>query len=551
MRIGIDFDNTIACYDRSFQGVATTMGFSLVEGASSKSAIKQLILESDDGDSNWQRLQGQVYGKHMLCAEIFPGFLEFLYLCRARGYRVYVVSHKSEFGHFDAERIPLRDQARKWMEINRLFEGDTPLVARGDVFFEPTREAKVARIRMLQCTHFIDDLPEVFQEWGFPEATKKILFAPSGDGVGTSEQSVFASWRELSVALLGALTDAEMTGMVARRFSELDVQGVELRNGGGNSRLYRVSLRSAPGALALKVYPDRQHDTRTRLQTEFAACEELGRLGYPMPKAYAADFALNWGLYEWVEGCLIASEDEHFLTDAVGFIERLYFDSRNGAFNHASHQWGLASEACLSGIEIVRQIEVRLRRLVAEKSPELQYFLSEEFEPLFTSATDCAQAICGEQFATELPQELQIASPSDFGSHNALRLYDGRTLFLDFEYFGWDDPVKLAADFYWHPAMNLGDGAKSIWLLHCHRIFRRDPSFQLRLASYLPLFGLRWSLIILNEFLPRNAAVRVYADPLKANELANIRMAQLDKSAVLLRQIKEMVYELRSTVAAP
>ncbi len=551
MRIGIDFDNTIACYDRSFRKVADMMGLAMGSKINSKSTIKYHILQSASGDLDWQRLQGQVYGKYMLSAEIFPGFLEFLYLCRARGHRVFVVSHKSEFGHFDTERIPLRDQARKWMEINRFFDGDTPLVANSDVYFEPTREAKVARISKLKCTHFIDDLSEVFEEQGFPKATKKILFAPGGDGAGNYEEPIFTSWRELSAALLGAVTEEEMTEIVARRFSQLDLRGVELRKGGGNSRLYRLSLGASHGALALKVYPDRQHDVRTRLQTEFAACEELGRLGYPIPKAYAADPVLNWGLYEWVEGTLIASEDEHFLTDAVGFIERLYSDSRNGVFNHASQQWGLGSEACLSGIEIVHQIEIRLGRLVAEKSPELQYFLHEEFKPLFASATECAQAICGEQFATELPQELQIASPSDFGSHNALRLFDGRTLFLDFEYFGWDDPVKLASDFYWHPAMNLGGGARSIWLSHCHRIFRKDPSFQLRLASYLPLFGLRWSLIILNEFLPRNAAVRVYADPRKANELANIRMAQLDKSAVLLRQIKEMVYELRSTVAAP
>jgi len=369
--------------------------------------------------------------------------------------------------------------------------------------------------------------------------------------VGTYEQPVFASWRELSAALLGTATEAEMTSMAARRFSGLDVQRVELHKGGGNSQIYRLSVGTPNGALALKVYPDRQHDTRNRLQTEFTACKELGRLGYPVPGAYAADPILNWSLYEWVEGTLIDSEDERFLTEASDFIERLYSDSRNGAFSHEPHQWGLASEACLSGTEIVRQIEGRLRHLVAVNSPELQQFLEYEFQPLFANATTSAQANCGEVFATELAQELRIASPSDFGSHNALRKSDGRTMFLDFEYFGWDDPVKLASDCYWHPAMNLGDGAKACWLSHCHRIFLADASFQQRLASYLPLFGLKWSLIILNEFLPRNAAVRVHADPRKANDLASIRMAQLDKSAALLRQIKEMVYELGSAVATP
>jgi hypothetical protein len=550
MRIGIDFDNTIARYDFSFQEVATKMGLAAA-GARSKSAIKQTILERSGGDLDWQRLQGQVYGKYMLRAEVFPGFLEFLYLCRARGHRVFVVSHKSEFGHFDAERVPLRDQARKWMEVNNLFGGERPLIAMGDVYFEPTREAKVARIKELQCTHFIDDLVEVFEESDFPEAVQKILFAPSVEGGGTGEPPGFTSWRELSSALLGTVAEADMIDMAIQRFSELDVKGVELRKGGGNSRLYRLSVGTAHRALALKVYPDRQRDTRDRLHTEFSACKVLGRLGYPVPGVYAADYALDWGLYDWVEGVFVDSCDECFLTEAAGFVERLYADSRNGAFSNDSRQWGLASEACLSGAEIVSQIEGRLRRFVAVKSPELRYFLEKEFQPLFEIATASAQANCGKLFFTELAQELRIASPSDFGSHNALRSSDGRVLFFDFEYFGWDDPVKLTSDFYWHPAMNLGEGAKACWLAHCHRIFCADASFERRVAFYLPLFGLKWCLIILNEFLPRNAAARIHADPRKANDLTRICAAQLEKSEALLRQIKEKLHEHGSAVVAP
>jgi hypothetical protein len=534
----------MACYDRSFKEGAALMGYSVRSGPISKSTIKQRMLENVGGELEWQRLQGQVYGKYMLRAEIFPGLVEFLYLCRARGHQLFVVSHKSEFGHFDDARIPLRDQARKWMQVNGIFAGDPPLIAIDDVYFEPTREAKVARIQKLGCTHFIDDLPEVFEEKSFPKVTTKILFAPGSNGMDRREQQVFASWRELGAALLGTESEVEMATMVARRFPELGVKKAELRTGGGNSRLYRLGMDNKKSVLALKVYPDRQHDTRSRLQTEFYACKELERLGYPVPKPYEADATLNWGLYEWVDGDLIDQEDERFLAEAAGFIERLYLDSRNGSFSHASNQWGLASEACLSGAEIVRQIEGRLSRLIAIKSPLLQQFLDEEFQPVFASATANAREKCGDLFVAEIAQELRIASPSDFGSHNALRSSDGRTLFLDFEYFGWDDPVKLVADYYWHPAMCLGPSAKARWLAQCNRIFRADVFFERRLLSYLPLFGLKWSLIILNEFLPRNVAVRLHADPHKAGDLTRIRTAQLKKSVALLQQIKEKLHEL-------
>ena len=53
----------------------------------------------------------------------------------------------------------------------------------------------------------------------------------------------------------------------------------------------------------------------------------------------------------------------------------------------------------------------------------------------------------------ELPVEQRTLSPSDFGFHNALRRPDGRVVFLDLEYFGWDDPAKMISDFLLHPAL--------------------------------------------------------------------------------------------------
>ena len=44
-------------------------------------------------------------------------------------------------------------------------------------------------------------------------------------------------------------------------------------------------------------------------------------------------------------------------------------------------------------------------------------------------------------------------SPSDFGFHNALATPGGRLVFIDFEYAGWDDPAKLANDFFCQPAV--------------------------------------------------------------------------------------------------
>ena len=99
-----------------------------------------------------------------------------------------------------------------------------------------------------------------------------------------------------------------------------------------------------------------------------------------------------------------------------------------------------------------------------------------------------------------LPKTKQTLSPSDFGFHNSILRSDGALCFLDLEYFGWDDPVKLIADFIWHPAMMLSDDHKKLWLENSFMIFKNTEEIQQRFHAAWPLYGMRWAMILLNEF---------------------------------------------------
>jgi hypothetical protein len=61
------------------------------------------------------------------------------------------------------------------------------------------------------------------------------------------------------------------------------------------------------------------------------------------------------------------------------------------------------------------------------------------------------------------------------------------------------------------------------------RLYGGDPAFAYRLSAYLPLFGLRWVLILLNEFIPERWQRRVLAgetgswNGVKARQLASAR----------------------------
>lgn len=178
MRIGIDFDNTIICYDDVFCNLAKSWQLLGQNWQGTKQQVRDTIRALPDGDTVWQRLQGKAYGEFIHQATLFAGFKEFISACNAiPNIELFIVSHKTEFGHFDEKRISLRDASRAWLREQGFFGEDSPRIPETNVFFETTREEKIERIKALQCTHFIDDLPEVLDHPMFPSDTKRFLFS--------------------------------------------------------------------------------------------------------------------------------------------------------------------------------------------------------------------------------------------------------------------------------------------------------------------------------------------------------------------------------------
>ncbi|HYD70487.1 hypothetical protein [Azospirillum sp.] len=202
MRIGIDFDNTIAGYDAVFALAAREAGLAPAEGTTTKRQVRDAARRRPDGERVWMGLQGQVYGRLMPHAALIDGVAMFLRRARAAGATVFVVSHKTEHGHFDPARVNLREAARAWMEARGFFRADGFALPRDAVFFEATRADKIARIAALACDHFIDDLEEVLGDPAFPAATRRHLFAPDADPP-PGPFTVHRHWSAIAHAILG------------------------------------------------------------------------------------------------------------------------------------------------------------------------------------------------------------------------------------------------------------------------------------------------------------------------------------------------------------
>jgi hypothetical protein len=535
MRLGLDLDNTLIYYDQLFVDVARRQGLVPISWRSSKSELKEYLLKEEDGDRRWMALQGMVYGKAQAQAQIFKGVP--LFLMRARFHRVaiWIVSHKTQYGHFDSEKIPLRQVAMEWMEQHGFFATNGFAIDPTHVYFAPTREEKVCRIGELALTHFVDDLPEVFAERSFPQMTQPLLLDPRDDR--TESADAYSSWQAIAMELFGEIGQEEIEWITRTAFSEPIIDGRPIAKS-GNSLLFRLDLEDGRRAV-LKCYPDLQSDPRDRLGTEFAACRFLAQNGLGLaPDAICKSAELNIGMYEWVEGDLVEQPRRAEIETACTFVRQLW------QMRHCegADEFGEASEACLCPGSIEQQVNRRLQKLEVAKGlfPELREFLDGPLAGLYAQVLDFTKPYRqGGFYDTPLPKEQQTLSPSDFGFHNALARPDGSLCFLDLEYFGWDDPVKLICDFLWHPGMDLSYELKEQWVAGCIDIFDEDVDLLRRIEVSWPLYGLRWIMIVLNEFHKQGWQRRVHARPDSAGDRALIRARQLTKAESLLMYLND------------
>ena len=307
--------------------------------------------------------------------------------------------------------------------------------------------------------------------------------------------------------------------------------GIEQVLRGGNSRIYRV--RCTKGDYALKSYPPRTRDPRERMKTEFQALRLLKAKGCEcIPDPIAADVEANTALYEWVDGIGIENIDTEEIDAALGFIHFLH----DLAKVTESASVAAASECCLSAQDILDQVSVRVERLrdAGKIQPELDRFLYQDLDPAlekFAAQTRDACTCDNVPIDEPLARRYRTLSPSDFGFHNALQRADRSIVFLDFEYFGWDDPVKLTSDFLWHPGMNMSALTRLRFAQGARSLFSKDPDFATRLRRHHPLFGLRWCTIMLNEFLPEGIARRCHA--VGAIDIEATQRIQLSKARAI------------------
>lgn len=191
MRIGVDFDNTIVCYDNVFFQAALERGVIPPETPPTKLAVRE-YLRSIGCNDVWTELQGYVYGARMDDASAFEGVKDFIHFCQNSNIDFFIISHKTSLPA-RGPNYDLRQAARTWLVKNLLPEN----LIREKVFFESTRKEKIDRIKKCGCSHFIDDMPEVLEDSEFPVDVDRILFDPRGCYCPENGIAPIRSWNSI------------------------------------------------------------------------------------------------------------------------------------------------------------------------------------------------------------------------------------------------------------------------------------------------------------------------------------------------------------------
>jgi hypothetical protein len=328
------------------------------------------------------------------------------------------------------------------------------------------------------------------------------------------------------------------------------VFSAESIGGGRNSQVYRLTCQSSH-QYAAKFYFRHESDRRNRLKTEFSSLQFLQTNGLrQIPNPLLADEARGCAIYEYIEGFKIAPQA---VTEReIDAVVELLVSLKELKTAPDSHLLPPASEAFFSTSAIVGNIQQRLMRFSGlsansgdseELSQRLEKFFSDRFNPAFDRITRwCQQQFdrASLSFAEEIEPAARTLSPSDFGFHNALIRESGEMAgelaFLDFEYFGWDDPAKTISDFLLHPAMALGEELKQRFVDRILGGFADNSSLPMRVQLLYPLFGLKWCLILLNEFVPQDLLRRGFAKA-TALDRQTVQIQQLEKAEQMLSKI--------------
>lgn len=250
-----------------------------------------------------------------------------------------------------------------------------------------------------------------------------------------------------------------------------------------------------------KFYPEDR--TRDRQDAEFQAIHLLKQVGETqIPSVEMRNSNQKFTIFSYVAGQPNPRIKESDLRQLIDFQRNLKKIGIESSYRPIM----MASEACPNLSDVKYQVESRLKSLLSscDNGTRLERYLSTIIRPEIDKKFALAEKKCrdaGIDFHTSIKVEHLTPIISDFGSHNIIKLSTGKFVFVDFEYFGLDSPVTEICNFLLHPSMKLPQTVSRGFRDQMISVHRNIPKLTTLVDIGLPIYGLRWALIVLKSAL--------------------------------------------------
>lgn len=281
--------------------------------------------------------------------------------------------------------------------------------------------------------------------------------------------------------------------------------------GGINSRVFKI-ITEKHRKLIIKQSLRQKNNYQSRMTTEFNGLKFLWRNGVRMiPRPIIFDNKKQISIFSFIEGNKLEPQTIEMddINQTVQFLNKLH--SLNNIEDAVKQP--RAAEACFSLSAYIRNIELRLKKIIRANSQnrELTKFLLKEFKPFFREIKVEIKDKT-KKMKIDLKRELtdgeKTLSPSDLGFHNCLKNDKGQLYFIDFEHYGWDDPAKMVCDFFLQPQVPVPYKYRKIFFEKINKYYSNNTNLVKRTPLVYMLLSLKWCLIMLNIFLETHADVK-------------------------------------------
>lgn len=263
----------------------------------------------------------------------------------------------------------------------------------------------------------------------------------------------------------------------------------KILNGGKNSKVLKFSDRK--NYYVIKIYKDLYRLKREKSFYVFLKKNKVSSV----PNLLYFNEKLKIIIFDFVIGKKVKKISKSDITKLLIFLNTINQKKKlnmplsiGGIKNRADH-----IKLCQKKINDLKFINHKFF-----KNNKLKNFIYSDLIPTFEYYKNKTNNNIFKKYLINLSKKDLILSPSDIGFHNILK-DEKKLIFIDFEYAGLDDPLKLICDFLVQPDQKITSAQKKQFVEN--KLFSKSRSSNIGdlVNLFLPFHKLKWCCIMLNE----------------------------------------------------